>query len=208
MKRFRRLICFILVLAILVGVTALSINFYVIADSKSKIITIDEAKELADVDYILVLGCGVKSDGTPSHMLRERLKTGAEVLNVVEGAKLLLSGDNSGDHYNEPKVMKKVSLENGVPEDKIIIDDFGFSTSESLVNTSSLGCKKLIIITQPYHMYRALYIAKSLGMEAYGVTAWLPFYPKQIIWSLREVIARNKDFFLCQFKLKGTQIQS
>ena len=114
------------------------------------------------------------------------------------GASLLLTGDNSGESYNELAVMKKVSIENGVEESQMTIDDYGFSTYESLKNAKEkFGAKKIIIITQPYHMYRALYIANKLGIEAYGVTAYLPFYPRQILWSLREVLARNKDFLLC-----------
>ena len=197
LKKTARIFRIFAALFVFCAIAVLGINFFVIADSKDRIISPDEAKELTDVDYVLVLGCGIRSDGTPSHMLFERLKTGAEVIGTLEDAKLLLSGDNSGESYNEPAVMKRVSIENGVDENKIEIDDYGFSTSESIENTSSLGCKKLIIVTQPYHMYRALYIAKSLGLEAYGVTAWLPFYPRQIIWSAREVLARNKDFLWC-----------
>lgn len=199
-KTAKRIIALFLAVVLAGGGYVLGVNFYVILSQKKNIISLEEASHMDKVDYILVLGCGVREDGEPSHMLYERLKRGAQVLEKVNGAKLLLTGDNSGESYNELAAMKRVSLENGVKEEKIVIDDFGFSTYESLYNAkNNFGAKKIIIITQPYHMYRALYIANKLGMEAYGVTAYLPFYPMQIIWSLREVLARNKDFLLCMF---------
>ena len=202
-KKAKRLLAVFLAAVILCGTYALGVNFYVILSQKKSIITLQEVEEMENIDYVLVLGCGVREDGSPSNMLFQRLKTGAEVfksLKASKDAKLLLSGDNSGESYNELAAMKKVSLENGIYEDEMTIDNIGFSTYESMYNAKNIyGAKKIIIITQPYHMFRALYIAKSLGMEAFGVTAYLPFYPKQIIWSLREVVARNKDFLLCAF---------
>ncbi len=197
-KAAKRTAALILTFVFLCAGYALGVNFYIILSQRGRIISDEEASRLDKVDYVLVLGCGVREDGTPSRMLYERLKTGARVLEKQSGALLLLTGDNSGESYNELAVMKKVSLENGVKESRMTIDDFGFSTYESLKNAKEeFGAKKIIIITQPYHMYRALYIANKLGIEAYGVTAYLPFYPRQILWSLREVLARNKDFLLC-----------
>lgn len=202
-KKAKRFFALFLAAVLLCTAYALTVNFYVILSQKKSIVTPQEAAKIQNVDFVLVLGCGVREDGSPTRMLFERLKTGAEVFKSPDGAentKLLLSGDNSGESYNELAAMKKQSLENGVYEDEMTIDNIGFSTYESLYNAKNIyGAKKIIIVTQPYHMFRALYIAKSLGMEAYGVTAYLPFYVKQIGWSLREVLARNKDFLLCAF---------
>ena len=197
-KAAKRTVALILTFVLLCAGYGFGVNFYIILSQRGKIISSEEASRLDKVDYVLVLGCGVREDGTPSRMLYERLKTGAQVLERQSGASLLLTGDNSGESYNELAVMKKVSIENGVEESQMTIDDYGFSTYESLKNAKEkFGAEKIIIITQPYHMYRALYIANKLGIEAYGVTAYLPFYPRQILWSLREVLARNKDFLLC-----------
>ena len=197
-KAAKRTVALILTFVLLCAGYGFGVNFYIILSQRGKIISSEEASRLDKVDYVLVLGCGVREDGTPSRMLYERLKTGAQVLERQSGASLLLTGDNSGESYNELAVMKKVSIENGVEESQMTIDDYGFSTYESLKNAKEkFGAKKIIIITQPYHMYRALYIANKLGIEAYGVTAYLPFYPRQILWTLREVLARNKDFLLC-----------
>lgn len=187
-----------LMLVFVLACYILGVNFYVILSQEKDILTVEEASRLDRIDYVLVLGCGVNEDGTPSRMLAERLEMGAEVFKNQSGASLLLTGDNSGERYNEPETMKRVSLENGIAEKDITVDDFGFSTYESICNAKkTFGAKRIIIITQPYHISRALYIAEKLGVEAYGVTANLPFYPRQIIWSLREVLARNKDFLLC-----------
>lgn len=197
-KAAKRTVALILTFVLLCAGYGFGVNFYIILSQRGKIISSEEASRLDKVDYVLVLGCGVREDGTPSRMLYERLKTGAQVLERQSGASLLLTGDNSGESYNELAVMKKVSIENGVEESQMTIDDYGFSTYESLKNAKEkFGAKKIIIITQPYHMYRALYIANKLGIEAYGVTAYLPFYLRQILWSLREILARNKDFLLC-----------
>lgn len=199
-KTTKRIIAIFMIAVLAGGSYILGVNFYVILSQKENIISLEEASHMDKVDYVLVLGCGVREDGEPSHMLYERLKTGVKVLEKVNGAKLLLTGDNSGESYNELAAMKRVSLENGVEEEQVVIDDFGFSTYESLYNAkNNFSAKKIIIITQPYHMYRALFIANKLGIEAYGVTAYLPFYPMQIVWSLREILARNKDFLLCMF---------
>ena len=137
-------------------------------------------------------------------MLYERVKKGAEVFLKSDASKLLLSGDRSGESYDEPGVMKKLALEFGVKENEIQLDDIGFSTSESIFNAKHIyNAQKIVIITQPYHLPRALYIARSIGLDAIGIEAYLPLYPKQIIWSLREVLARNKDFLLCNLEKYG-----
>lgn len=198
-KALKKFIIICLCFSVVIGTYALAVNFYIIEKSKPKIITADEAAQIDDIDAVLVLGCGIKPDNTPSVMLNERLKTGTELISKVNGGVLFLTGDNSGEKYNEVGVMKRVSIEKGVPEEKIVTDDFGFSTYESIYNAKhTFGYNKIIIVTQTYHMYRALYIAESLGIEAYGVTAYIPIYPRQIIWSTREVLARNKDFLQCK----------
>ena len=137
-------------------------------------------------------------------MLFERVKRGAEVFLKSKADKLLLTGDRSGESYDEPGVMKRLALEFGVAEKDIQLDDIGYSTFESIWNAKYIyNAEKIVIITQPYHLPRALYIARSLGVEAIGVKAYLPFYPKQVLWSLREVLARNKDFLVCNLEEYG-----
>ncbi|MGN0468921.1 MAG: vancomycin high temperature exclusion protein [Acutalibacteraceae bacterium] len=210
MKVLKRIIAAFVCVCVLVSGYALTVNFYMIFHEKSKMITEEEAVQMKDVDAVLVLGCGIREDNTPSVMLNERLKCGTEIVKKSGGKlPLLLSGDNSGKEYNEVAVMKNVSVQMEVPEEKILTDDFGFSTYESIYNAvNTFLCKKIVIVTQSYHMPRALYIAEKLGLEAYGVNAYLPHYPRQIIWSLREVLARNKDFIKCNIKnFKGGELR-
>ena len=201
MKKTKKLFIVFLCFAFIIGSYALCVNFYIIGSAQKYITEAEEIKNEKDIDFVLVLGCGVKEDGTPSHMLYERVKKGAEIFLNSDADKLLLSGDRSGESYDEPGVMKKLAIEFGVSKKDIQLDDIGFSTYESIRNAKNIyNAEKIVIITQPYHLPRALYIANSLGLEAVGAKAYLPFYPKQVLWSLREVLARNKDFIVCNLE--------
>ena len=158
-------------------------------------VTTSEAlSDPAPYDCILVLGAGVRDDGTPSDMLRDRV-TVAVRLYELTGAPLLMSGDHTGD-YNEVGVMKALAVEMGVPSEDVFLDHEGYSTYESLYRAKGVFlAKRMLIVTQEYHLYRALYIARELGVEAEGVSADLRPYRKQTQYSLREHLARFKDFF-------------
>ena len=189
--------CGVIMLTVLVY--ALTVNFYIIGSAQKRIMDRENTAFLTDVDCVLVLGCGVKPDGTPSDMLRERVEEGCETFRICKADSLLLSGDGSSrEGYDEPSAMKKLCTEKlGIDERLIRTDPFGLSTYDSILNAKNDGVKKLVIITQSYHMPRALFIARQLGLEAYGVEAHLLRYKAQIIWSTREVLARNKDFLKC-----------
>lgn len=185
------------VVVCLLGVAVFTVSLSVKGSVSDRIITEDEAALLEDVDYILVLGAGLRSDGSPSDMLSDRLRVGISLMNKGFCDKLLLSGDNSGEHYNEVGAMLDFSVKNGIDESKIVTDDKGFSTYESIFNAlKSYGAEKIVIVTQEYHLYRALYIAKALGIEAYGVHADLRTYRGQRYRDVREHFARFKDFIL------------
>lgn len=150
-------------------------------------------------DVILVLGCGVKENGEPSDMLKDRLKTGIALYEQGVAPQLLLSGDHEYDSYNEIAVMKQFCLDAGVPEEAILCDRYGLSTYDSVVRAASLyDIKRVVVVTQTYHLYRALYIAEKSGMDAVGVDADIRTYRLQWYRSLREVLARCKDFYTTQ----------
>ncbi len=161
----------------------------------------ENAQDIADIegiDCIIVLGAGLKSDGTPSHMLEDRIKVGVEVLNVTGADYILMSGDRSNEYYDEPAAMKKYAEEIGVDSSRILIDNSGFSTYESMTRAKvEYGLDNVVVITQKYHLYRALYIAEDTGIDAVGVCADLRGYRGQILRDVREVLARVKDFFMC-----------
>ena len=109
----------------------------------------------------------------------------------------MLSGDGSGE-WSEVKYMKLYAIENGVDEEDILEDPEGYSTYETMQRAKALyGLDKIIAVTQTYHLYRAMYIAEDLGLEAKGASADLDIYSGQLYRDIREVLARVKDFGLC-----------
>ena len=153
-------------------------------------------------DCILVLGAGVRADGTPSHMLEDRLRGAVALYEAGVSDVLLLSGDNSGEDYDEVSAMVKYCLEHGVPESAIVRDDIGFSTSESVYNTvRTLGYSDILVVTQEYHLYRAMYMIKRMGADADGFATDYRAYSMQIKRDVREYVARCKDFLKVNISL-------
>ncbi len=207
MKKKKIMIAGIILMALaLVGAaTLLIVNGYVKSVGKDRIVTVEAAAELSNVDCIIVLGCQVRDDGSLSHMLRDRLLRGLEVYNAGAAPKLLMSGDHGQKEYNEVGAMKQYALEQGVPSEHVFMDHAGFSTYESIYRAKEIfGADKVIIITQEYHLYRALYIAEKLDVEAYGVSADLNSYAGQTQRDIREILARCKDLVKCIFKPEPT----
>ena len=153
-------------------------------------------------DCILVLGAGVRADGTPSHMLEDRLRGAVALYEAGVSDVLLLSGDNSGEDYDEVSAMVRYCLEHGVPESAIVRDDIGFSTSESVYNTvRTLGYRDILVVTQEYHLYRAMYMVKRMGADADGFATDYIAYSMQIKRDVREYVARCKDFLKVNISL-------
>jgi len=207
-KKGLRMISIILLCIFAAGIAAVcGINAHVKAVGKAQLVTPEDAASFEDVDCILVLGCFVREDGTPSAMLSDRLRRGVELYERGASPKLLMSGDHGQREYNEVQAMKQYAIENGVPSEDVFMDHAGFSTYESLYRARDVfGAKKVLIVTQEYHLYRALYIAKSLGLEAYGVTSDYQTYMGQTNREVREVLARVKDFGTSIFKPKPTYL--
>ena len=187
------------------GITALIINSYVKKKGGERIVSAEEACALKDVDCIIVLGCSVRPGGVPSDMLRDRLTVGVDLYKGGASPKMIMSGDHGREDYDEVNVMKRFAKDADVPSEDVFMDHAGFSTYESVVRAKEIfGAKKVIIVTQKYHLYRALYIAREIGLEAYGVDAELHRYYGQPMRDLREIAGRNKDFFGCIFKVPTT----
>jgi len=202
------LLIVILVIAVAVGLTAVSINSYVQHKEKDNIVSaITENKDSLmpteiktlkklNADCILVLGAGIKDEETPTPMLKDRLDVGIMLYNADVAPKILLSGDNGTVEHNEIHVMLKYVLNAGVPAKDIFCDHAGFSTYDSMYRAGSIfKVKSLIIVTQTYHEYRSLYVAEKLGLKAKGVASDQMTYSGQAYRELREVLARDKDFF-------------
>lgn len=209
MKKAVKIIIVILVLLFVVAATAaFSVDSFVKAKAKERIITAEEATQISDADCIIVLGCRVWSDNTPSAMLSDRLKRGVELYKAGAAPKLLMSGDHGREDYDEVNVMRKYAEEEGVDSKDIFTDHAGFSTYETMYRAKEVfKAKKVIIVTQSYHLYRAVYDAEKLGLEAVGVASYERDYDsKQPYRDIREIAARCKDFIYCIFKPKPTYL--
>lgn len=188
-------------LGLLAGIGVLALNHHVKTTAAPWLLEPEAAAEMADADCILVLGCGVRPDGQPSLMLRDRLEMGLELYAAGAAPKLLMSGDHGQADYDEVNVMKKYAMDAGVPSSDVFMDHAGFSTYESMYRAGAVFCAKtVIIVSQEYHLYRAVYDARQLGLEAYGVAAEDIAYFGQSGRDVREILARTKDFFYCLFR--------
>ena len=182
------------------------INLYVIFSTKKQILNDSDLKKLKDVDCVLILGAGIWGDN-PSPMLQDRLDVGINLYNDNIVPKLLMSGDHGRDEYDEVNIMKDYAIKKGVISENIFMDHAGFSTYDSIYRAKEIfAAKNIIIVTQEYHLYRALHIANSLGMNAYGVNADPRKYSGQVFREVREILARNKDFVKSIFKPKPTYL--
>lgn len=197
----KKLIKAVLILILIPALAVAALNLIVVFSAMPGIVSAEEAAAHfsgeGKADCILVLGASVK-DGRPSEILANRLDTGIEVFASGGSDLFLLSGDSLVKEYNEAKAMESYVAEQGaaygVSGDNIYLDYSGLSTYESVKRAKDVfGAKKIIIVTQRYHLYRALFIAKTLGLDAVGVPAEDRDYGQ---WArdLREIPARVKDF--------------
>ncbi|MCE5188025.1 MAG: YdcF family protein [Eubacteriales bacterium] len=169
------------------------------ASVEDRILSLEDASNLG-ADAILVLGARVQGNGKPSGILEDRLLTGIAAYQNGVSDRLLMSGDHGQEDYDEVSAMKTYAVEAGIPSDKIFLDHAGFSTYESLYRARDIfQVKRVLIVTQQYHLYRALYVAEKMGLDAYGVAADLRTYPGMPRFEAREILARCKDFFFTLF---------
>lgn len=189
----------VFVLALIFILSVAGINGYMIFRTSGDILTKEEAADLEDVDYIVVLGASVYGM-KPSPVLKDRLDVGVTLYHSGVSDQLLMSGDNRVSDYNEVGAMQLYAENAGVPEEQIVLDPQGLCTYDSVKHlTESYHADKVVIVTQRYHMYRALYIADQLGIEAYGVSPVRKEESVKNTHELREIAARCKDFLLLLF---------
>lgn len=207
----KNIIIRILKILILLGILGLLViagmNHYVRKNGGAMITTQEDSAYSREnpADCALVLGASVYADRKPSPMLRDRLDKGIELYKSGAVKKLLFSGDNGQVEYNEVEAMKEYALKNGVKKKDIFLDHAGFSTYESVYRARSVfDVKNMVIVTQRYHEYRALYIAKKLGVVAEGIPAKAVSYRGDTMRDIREVLARAKDMGKCIYTPEPT----
>lgn len=195
----------IIIIAILM-IIVLGINLYVKASTNKQILGENDYTKLSDIDCIIILGAGVWGD-KPSPILEDRLLEGIKLYQNNVSDKIIMSGDHGRESYDEVNIMKNYAIEKGISSENIFMDHAGFSTYESIYRARDIfKAKKIVIVTQKYHLYRALYAANCLGLEAYGVGADPRQYSGATFRELREILARDKDFIKCIFKPKPTYL--
>jgi vancomycin permeability regulator SanA len=168
------------------------INAAVIGSAADNITESPQGYEIA-----VVFGAKVHEGGTLSHMLQDRMDTAIALYHSGAVKKLLVSGDGRGE-WSETKYMRLYAIEKGVSAEDIIEDGEGFSTMETVSRASEVfGLEKCVLVTQKYHLYRAVYAAESMGMDVSGVSADVRTYYGQLYRDIREIMARVKDFVLC-----------
>lgn len=180
-------------LIILLSVYVLIINDYV--DDRGTEYIYSQT-DVPEADAIIVLGAYVLPDGNVSGMLDDRLTVGYELYEKGKAPKIIVSGDHGQIEYDEVNSMKSFLLKKGVPSENVFMDHAGFSTYESMYRARDIfKAQKLIVVTQSYHLKRAVFDARELGIEATGVKSDRHDYGQVMYtYELREVIARNKDF--------------
>ena len=205
-RKAKRIFLVLISVALMLAAAVFVPNCIVVNKTKSNIITSEEAAQLSDTDCAVILGAGIR-DGKPTPMLRDRLLTGIELYKSGAAKKLIMSGDHGSVDYDEVNIMKSYAVEAGVPDSDIFMDHAGFSTYETIYRAREIfEADSIIIVSQEYHLYRALYIAERLGVKAVGISADLNTYLGQTRRDLREILARDKDFFKCIIKPKPTYL--
>ncbi len=179
-------------------------NAVTVLATKDRIVSAEAAASFG-ADAIVVLGASVYADGTPSGILQDRLDDGIALYFAGAAPKIIMSGDNSTVSYNEVKAMKDYAVAQGVPGEDVFCDHAGFSTYESMYRAKHVfGAERIVVATQTYHLYRALYAASGLGLEAVGVPSDYREYAHQLQYDVREIPARTKDFFKTLLRVPST----
>jgi len=207
MKSKRRTIKIIIttILSICLLFTLVSLFiFWYVSDVGSK--SIYSKSSVPKADAIIVLGAYVFPNGTVSEMLADRLDTGIELFKAGKAPKIVVSGDHGRNSYDEVNAMRKYLQDHGIKREVIFMDHAGFNTYDSIYRARDIfQIKKAIIVTQKFHLVRALYIARELKLEAYGVTSDNHVYPGIMMNNIREIGARLKAFLQAGiFKPKPT----
>ncbi|MCJ7796137.1 MAG: YdcF family protein [Thermoleophilia bacterium] len=149
--------------------------------------------EAPNAEVAIVLGAKVWTGGTPSNMLQDRLLTAIELYRQGKVGKLLLSGDHGRAGYDEVNAMRTFVLDRGVPPENVFMDHAGFSTYDTMYRARDVfQVREAIVVTQGFHLDRAVYTARALGLEATGVPADLRPYQNAGRFAARDWLARGK----------------
>lgn len=193
-------ILFCILLLILFGIILIiACNLLIYFSSRSSVFSKEQAESCEKADCILVLGALVRSDGSLSTALKDRVDCAIDLYQQGLSDVIFLTGDGANEGYNEPEAMKRYCLNHGVPEEAIVCDPYGLSTLESMERAASeFHYRSVLVVTQEYHQYRSVWLATKMGMTAQGVSCdehyLLPMN------YLREIAARVAAVFRIAFR--------
>jgi SanA protein len=192
MTWWRRLRIVILVLPLLALLLICCANWWVIKSTEDKVLT--DITLLNGRSVALVLGTSNKlRDGSANPYFANRIKAAAELYQEGKVSHFILSGDNRSKYYNEPLLMRKALMLLGVPDSVITLDYAGLRTLDSIVRSKEIfGQDKILIITQPFHSYRALFISHYYNIDAVALVAQEPISEAPFKVYIREYFARAK----------------
>lgn len=186
-------------LVLVTGLICLSIIVQIQTQHLADLYSVDQALSIdwvSPAPVAMVLGASVKLDGTPSDALRDRVTVGVELYKQAKVRTLLMTGDDGEFHANEVATMKRLAMEAGVPESAILVDEHGYRTYESCKRAVEVfGVKQGIIVTQRFHLPRALYLCSHLGMKGVGVSADLQSYERIVFFTARDFASSLKAWW-------------
>ena len=140
----------------------------------------------------IVFGAGLRKDGTPTAILKDRVETAAQLYQQGKVNKLLMSGDNRFVEYNEPEAMRQYALDLGIPDKDIVLDYAGRRTYDTCYRAKAIfQVDSAILVTQSFHLPRALFLCNWFGVKSAGVEANNIYFRKisRFVWNARELFA-------------------
>ncbi|MEA4810945.1 MAG: ElyC/SanA/YdcF family protein [Anaerolineaceae bacterium] len=190
-KMFKKLFLFLFFALTLLGL----LNLFVYLQSKPFLLP---ANSPMSFPAAIVPGAGLNKDKTPSLALKDRLDGALRFYEAGKVQKILVSGDNRFEYYDEPSSMRRYLVSMGIPDSDIISDFAGRRTYDTCYRAKVIfGLEKLVIFTQAYHLPRAVYLCRALGLDAYGIAVEESDYipSRYRFWIFREVFARAAAFW-------------
>lgn len=195
----------LLILGVIAFILICGLSWRVQSSTESQIFK--DSKDVPQAYTVIVLGASVYSSGKLSIILEDRVRSALDLYNTGKVKRFLLSGDNGTEQYNEPKAMKAYLMAQGVPEDDIFLDYAGFDTYDSMYRASAVfNVKDAIVVTQEFHLPRAIYIANKLDLNYYGYIGDKHIYQSANINSKRELLANVKAFLELTFNKEPTYL--
>lgn len=168
----------------------LAANGYIFAKTNSVIFS--RIEDVPTQDVAIVLGARVYEDGTPSEILQDRLWAAKRLYDAKKVTKIIVSGDHQAKEYDEPKAMYQFLVGNGVPASRIFLDHAGLRTFDTMARAAKVfGVRRAVICTQKFHLARSVYLAKTQGIDAVGLTSDLRRYRHHSVNLAREFVARS-----------------